>query len=95
MMRASPRKVFRPRGIEADGLKYYQERNKSGDYVSVDPSTLDYYLKLGKAHVEGRATAIRGQVSSVCTVGLSLDFLRRKCRRVRKADVPAEWLEVL
>jgi len=89
-------KMFRPRGIEADGLKYYQERNKSGDYISVDPSTLDYYIKNGLgAQMEGRATAIRGSVTSVCTIGLSLEFLHNKCRRVRKADVPAEWLEVL
>jgi hypothetical protein len=89
-------RIFRPRGVEADGLKYYQERNKSGDYLSVDPSTLDYYLKTqGKAHVEGRATCIQGSVTSVCTTGISLDFLRRKCRRVRKASIPAEWLEVL
>ena len=87
---------FRPRGIEKDGLKYYQERNKAGDYLSVDPSTLDYYItNLGKAEMEGRATAIQGNVSSVCTTDISLDFLRRKCRRVSKASIPAEWLDVL
>lgn len=89
-------RIFRPRGIEKDGLKYYQERNKSGDYISVDPATLDYYLKTqGKAYMEARTTAIRGSVSSVCTTAVSLDFLQRKCRRVSKASIPAEWLEVL
>lgn len=38
-------KQFRPRGIEEDGLKYYQEQDKAGDYVSIDPSTNDYYLR--------------------------------------------------
>lgn len=87
-------KQFRPRGVEKDGLKYYQERN--GDYVSVDPSTLDYYLtNFGKAQFESRATAIQGLVTSVCTTAVSIEFLRTKCRRVSKANISAEWLEVL
>lgn len=91
-----PKRVFRPRGVEADGLKYYQERNKGGDYLSVDPETLDYYLKTqGKAHLQARATCIQGNVSSVCTTAVSMDFLRKKCRRVSKASIPAEWLAVL
>ena len=40
-------RTFRPRGIEVDGLKYYQERNKSGDYISIDPSTNEYYRDNG------------------------------------------------
>jgi hypothetical protein len=83
-------RVFRPRGIEADGLKYYRERNKDGDYLSVDPSSAE-----GKALLEARATAIQGLRSSVCTTSVHVHYLRLKCRRVRKADVPAEWLEVL
>lgn len=87
-------KVFRPRGIEDDGLKYYQEH--SGDYISVDPEAAEYYASIGQpGMLEGRATAIKHEVSSVCTTGLSLAFLRRKCHRVRKSDIPAEWLEVL
>lgn len=89
-------KIFRPRGVEADGLKYYQEQDKAGDYLSVDPSTLDYYLKFtGKAEMEARATAIKGSVSSVCTTAVSVRFLQTKCHRVRKSDIPAEWLERL
>lgn len=88
-------KVFRPRGIEADGLKYYQERNKSGGYVSIDPSTNAYYHALGRDDFEGRATAIQGDVSSVCTISLSRQWLSTRCRRVSKASVPAEWLSVL
>jgi hypothetical protein len=89
-------KIFRLRGVEKDGLKYYRERNKAGDYISVDPSTLDYYLQnLGKELYESRATAIQGLVTSVCTTAISGQFLRSKCRRVAKRDIPAEWLEVL
>lgn len=89
-------KQFRPRGVEADGLKYYQERNKSGDYVSVDPSTHEYYMtNFHKDEYEGRATAIRGSHTSVLTTSLSGSWLRTKCRRVSKATIPAEWLEVL
>lgn len=87
-------KVFRPRGVEADGLKYYQERN--GDYVSVDPSTAKYYEEIGMpGTLEGRATAIAHEVSSVCTTSLGWEFLHKKCKRVRKIDIPYEWLEVL
>lgn len=88
-------KVFRPRGVEADGLKYYQEQDKAGDYVSVDPSSADYYRKLGKNELEARVAAVQGLVSSVCTTSVSLEWLRSKCHRVRKADIPKDWLAVL
>jgi hypothetical protein len=89
-------KQFRPRGIEADGLKYYQEQDKAGDYVSIDPTTNDYYLNhCAKDHFEGRATAMHGDVTSVCTTGISREWLNKKCHRVRKADIPKEWLAVL
>lgn len=89
-------KIFRPRGVEADGLKYYQEQDKTGDYLSIDPTTLDYYIRTqGKAMFEARATAIAGLRESVCTTSVHIDWLRGHCHRVRKADIPAEWLEVL
>lgn len=89
-------KIFRPRGIEDDGLKYYQEQDKAGDYLSVDPSTADYYSEIGRSgNFEGRATAIKGQVSSVCTTAISIAFLQKKCHRVWKADIPKQWLAVL
>jgi hypothetical protein len=89
-------KVFRPRGIESDGLKYYQEQDKVGDYVSVYPSTAEYYARRGMPNIlEARATAIHGEVSSVCTVSVSRAWLASKCHRVRKADIPAEWLAAL
>jgi hypothetical protein len=89
-------RIFRPRGIEADGLKYYQERNKSRDYISIDPSTNEYYLDNGLGNLfEGRCTAIQGAVNSVCTSSVSHNFLHSRCRRVAKASIPAEWLDVL
>jgi len=89
-------KIFRPRGIEADGLKYYQEQDKHGDYLSIDPTSIDYYLKTtGKSEYEARATCIAGDVTSVCTCAVSTHFLQTKCHRVRKADIPKEWLERL
>jgi len=89
-------RTFRPRGIEVDGLKYYQERNKSGDYISIDPSTNEYYRDNGLGNMyEGRCTAIQGLVDSVCTSSISHEFLRSRCRRVSKATIPQEWLDVL
>lgn len=89
-------KQFRPRGVEADGLKYYQEQDKHGDYVSVDPSTAEYYTEIGQPGVlEARATAIAGDVSSVCTAAVSTQWLSKRCHRVLKADIPALWLKVL
>lgn len=87
-------KIFRPRGVESDGLKYYQERN--GDYVSIDPGTAEYYAQIGQPGMfEARCTAIKNQVSSVCTTGVSAEWLRKQCRRVSKASIPQEWLENL
>jgi hypothetical protein len=87
-------RIFRPRGIEKDGLKYYQERN--GDFLSIDPSTNDYYIRtIGKDHFEGRATAIAQCVGSVCTTGISREFLQRRCKRVSKATIPQQWLDIL
>lgn len=89
-------KQFRPRGVESDGLKYYQEQDKHGDYVSVDPSTEQYYVSIGQPGIlEARCTAIAGDVDSVCTTGVSLQWLRKHCHRVAKRDIPVEWLEVL
>lgn len=89
-------KVFRPRGVESDGLKYYQEQDKAGDYLSVDPSTSEYYARIGKlGYLEARATAIHGQLESVCTTSVTVQWLAKRCHRVAKRDIPASWLEVL
>lgn len=69
---------------------YYREF--TGDYLAIDTATNAYYrATIGNDHFEGRATAIEGQVGSVCTTGISRAYLRQNCRRVAKADVPAEW----
>jgi hypothetical protein len=69
---------------------YYREN--TGDFLATDTATNTYYwTNFRKDHLEGRATAIEGQVGSVCTTGISREFLRLNCRRVAKANVPAEW----
>jgi hypothetical protein len=75
-------------------ILYYRERN--GDYLAIDTTTNRYYRStFGKDHYEGRATAIASVVSSVCTTGISREFLRTKCKRVWKAKVPAKWLRAI
>ena len=71
-------------------IAFYREND--GDYLAIDTSTNAYYLdNFGKDHFEGRATAIEGLVGSVCTTGISREFLRENCQRVARARVPAEW----
>jgi hypothetical protein len=71
-------------------ILYFREGN--GDFLAIDTSTNSYYHRLyGKDHYEGRATAIAGQVGSVCTTAVAREFLRSNCQRVSKAKVPAEW----
>lgn len=70
---------------------FYHERD-SGDFLSIDTDTNAYYRRvLGQDHFEGRATAIAGLIGSVCTTGVSRDYLRACCKQVPRADVPAEW----
>lgn len=70
-------------------IHYYQERN--GDFLAIDTSTNAYYLSFAKDQFEGRATAIAGHVGSVCTTGISRQFLKQECRRIAKAKIPTEW----
>lgn len=71
-------------------ILYYRENN--GDFLAIDTTTNAYYLRhFDQDHFEGRATAIAGLVGSVCTTGVSREFLRRNCKRVGKAKVPSEW----
>lgn len=75
-------------------ILYFQEGN--GDFLAVETSTNSYYrTNFGKDHFEGRATAIAGQVGSLCTPGIARQFLRQQCRRVPKAKVPAEWQQAI
>jgi len=70
-------------------IKFYREPN--GDYCCVETSTAKYYRQLGTPNIrEGRAAAIIGLVTSVCTTGISTGFLKR-CRRVDRAHVPTQW----
>ncbi len=75
-------------------IVFYQESN--GDFLAIDASTNRYYLDhFGKDHFEGRATAIAGLVGSVCTTGISRDFLKAKCKRVARAKVPVDWRKAI
>ena len=69
---------------------FYREHN--GDFLAIDTSTNAYYLdNFGKDQFEGRATAIAELIGSVCTTGISREFLRTECKRVARAKVPGEW----
>jgi hypothetical protein len=71
-------------------ILFYRENN--GDFLAIDASTNSYYIRcFGKDHFEGRATAIAGQVGSVCTTAVSREFLRMNCKRVALAKVPEQW----
>ena len=71
-------------------IRFYQEDN--GDFLAIDTETNRYFREnFGKDHFEGRATAIAGVVSSVCTTGFSRGFFGAKCRRVAEAKVPGNW----
>lgn len=71
-------------------MQYYREAN--GDYLAIDPATIDYYRRyFGQDQFEGRAAAIAGLVGSVCTTGVSREYLRACCTRVAKAGVPPAW----
>jgi len=70
-------------------ILFYKEKN--GDFLAVETDTNAYYLKnFAQDHFEGRATAIAGQVGSVCTTGISRAFLHL-CKRVARAKVPTKW----
>jgi hypothetical protein len=74
-------------------MRYYREPD--GDYLAVDPTSRGYYVETqGRVLYEGRATAIAGLVSSVCTTSVAPAFLA-DCTPVRKADVPREWLRAI
>jgi hypothetical protein len=75
-------------------IVYYQESN--GDFLAIDTTTNHYYLRnLGQDHFEGRATAIEALVGSVCTTGISREYLRTHCKRVSRARVSPEWLRAI
>ena len=71
-------------------IVYFREQN--GDYLAIDTDTNAYYHQVfGQDHFEGRAAAIQGLASSVCTTAVSRAYLRANCKRVARASVPDEW----
>ena len=73
---------------------FYREQN--GDYLAIDTSTNRYYLEcFAKDRFEGRATAIVSLIGSVCTTGISREFLRKNCKRIAKVKVPRQWRKAI
>ena len=71
-------------------MVYYRE-TESGDYLAIDPASNGYHRLLGRDHFDGRAAAIAGQAGSVCSTGVSREYLRTCCTRVAEAGVPTAW----
>lgn len=71
-------------------IKYYKE-NKTKDYLCVDTTTRNYYKRIGKRALEGRAVSIEGNSASMTTTGISLDYLKNRCKRVRFFEIPQEY----
>lgn len=70
---------------------YYQDRQ--GDWMEVDHGTRRYYRDIGQPNIrQARATAIKNMPESICTCGVSVEWVRENCRRVARRDVPTEWL---
>ena len=75
-------------------ILFYREDNS--DFLAIDTTTNAYYrTNFGKDHFEGRATAIAGQVGSVCTTCVSREYLKTRCRRVAKRKVPRQWQKAI
>ena len=71
---------------------YYREAN--GDYLALFPAYVRHDSS-GRRIFDGRATALGGLKTSVCTTGISDSYLRERCTRVRRRDVPRHWLTAL
>jgi hypothetical protein len=75
-------------------IVYYCEKN--GDFLTIDTDTNAYYRRVfSQDHFEGRAAAIAGLIGSVCTTGISREYLRANCKQVANARVPADWLRAI
>jgi hypothetical protein len=75
-------------------ILYYREDN--GDFLAIETGTNAYYRRnFGKDHFEGRATAIAGLIGSVCTTGISREYLQTNCKRVPREKVPPPWLKAI
>jgi hypothetical protein len=74
-------------------VAYFREDN--GDYLAIDLASNAHYRRLGRDDFEGRAAAIAGQVGSVCTTGVSREYLRTNCKQVPGSAVPVDWRRAL
>lgn len=71
---------------------FYREAN--GDYLAVETETADRAGRMALRY-EGRASAIEGLPSSVCTTGIWAGYLAKCCETVERADVPDEWIKAI
>ena len=71
---------------------YYRERD-GGDYLALFPA---YVRKDGHGRriFDGRATAISGLATSVCSTGIGERFLAQ-CDRIPRRQVPRPWPNAL
>ena len=66
--------------------------NKPANYdTGIDRSAVFARNSAHAAFLASSTVLITGVVGSVCTTGISREFLRGNCKRVGKAKVPAEW----
>lgn len=70
-------------------------REDNGDFLAIATDAIRPSSSFDQDCFEGRATAIAGCVGSVCTCGISREYLRTCCRRVAKAKVPAQWRKAI
>jgi hypothetical protein len=63
---------------------------ESGDYLSVFPRQVRFDPTTGQRLFDGRAPAVQGLPSSVCTCTIGEEYLSG-CVRVRRGEVPSRW----
>jgi hypothetical protein len=66
-------------------IAFYREAN--GDYLSIDIRLYSEDVT-GQRFFDGRAAAIEGLPGSVCTCCIGTRFIKEKCQRVRRKNVP-------
>ena len=64
-------------------VRYYKERRKDGHYLAVFPDNVN-----GSGHLECIATVYDHSPESWAGSSCSLDYLRNKCNRVSRDEVP-------
>ena len=58
-------------------------------------AVVDSFVKLAPQRVWKNPVMFVVEVGSVCTTGISRDFLKAKCKRVARAKVPADWRKAI